>query len=291
MENPKINIPLDEIFKVFLLDSNSKIKKIIVFSGNENPNIKNSELFSDNELNDIHNDNPQIIYSKQLLHYDDSIINVKTKIINDLGTHTMSYYEMYMFSIIKEKINLLNFYNEITKSNEIKFTQDMLNQLFINLDIDNSIINEIPSKDNYDYEDLIKLNIDNGEHRIKTSIGQRFIRNKNYLFAANPYDIIGLSTNVFENNLFFDSIHESFCFLNISLTSFIGVLRINRAADPVTIRATIQVFNPLIGRVLYHPIYLLNSRQLNQFYSQPLDHRISRPRKLENICICIRTSP
>ena len=200
MENPKINIPLDEIFKVFLLDSNSKIKKIIVFSGNEKPNIKNSELFSDNELNDIHNDNPQIIYSKQLLHYDDSIINAKTKIINDLGTHTMSYYEMYMFSIIKEKINLLNFYNEITKSNEIKFTQDMLNQLFINLDIDNSIINEIPSKDNYDYEDLIKLNIDNGEHRIKTSIGQRFIRNKNYLFAANPYDIIGLSSNVFENN-------------------------------------------------------------------------------------------
>ena len=200
MENPKINIPLDEIFKVFLLDSNSNIKKIIVFSGNENPNIKNNDLFSDNELNDIHNDNPQIIYSKQLLHYDDNINNIRTKIIKELDNKSMSYYEMYMFSIIKEKINLLNFYNEITKDQQIKFTQDMMNQLLMNLDIDTSIINEISCKDNYDYDDLLKLDIDNKELHIKTSIGQRFIRNKNYLFSANPFDIISSSNYSFENN-------------------------------------------------------------------------------------------
>ena len=108
MEIPKIKIPMDEIFKVFLLDSNSNIKKIIVFSGNDEPNIKKSDLFSDNELKDIHNDNPQIIYSNQLVHYDDSIINLQTKIINELGIKSVSYSELYMFSVIKEKINLFS---------------------------------------------------------------------------------------------------------------------------------------------------------------------------------------
>ena len=204
MENPKINIPLDEIFKVFLLDSNSNIKKIIVFSGNDELTIKDTDLFSDNELSDIHNDNPEIIYSKQLLHYDDNINNIKIKIINELGSYSMSYDEMYMFSIIKEKINLLQFFNEITKDQQNKFTQDMLNQLLINMDVDTHIINEIPCKDEYYYDDLVKLDIDNREHTIKTSIGQRFIRSKNYLFSANPFDILS-STNspakyVFENN-------------------------------------------------------------------------------------------
>ena len=190
MENPKINIPLDEIFKVFLLDSNSNIKKIIVFSGNDELTIKDTDLFSDNELSDIHNDNPQIIYSKQLLHYDDSVINTKIKIINELGLETVSYYEIYLFSFIKEKINLLNFYNEITKNQQNKFTSEMLNQLFVNLDIDTNIIDEIPYKPNYDYDDLLKLNIEERELRMKTSLGQRFIRSKNYLFSANPFDIL-----------------------------------------------------------------------------------------------------
>jgi len=200
MEIPKIKIPMDEIFKVFLLDSNSNIKKIIVFSGNDEPNIKKNDLFSDNELKDIHNDNPQIIYSNQLVHYDDSIINLQTKIINELGIKSVSYSELYMFSVIKEKINLLNFYNEITKNQQLQFSSDMLNQLIINLDIDRSIINEMPCKDYYDYDDLVKLNIEDGEHRIKTSLGQRFIRSKNYLYSANPFDIISSSNYVFENN-------------------------------------------------------------------------------------------
>ena len=201
MEIPKIKIPLDEIFKVFLLDSNSNIKKIIVFSGNDEPNIKKSDLFSDNELKDIHNDNPQIMYSNQSIHYDDTIINLKTKIINELGIKSVSYYELYLFSVIKEKINLLNFYNEITKNQQLQFTSDMLNQLIINLDIDRSVINEMPCKDYYDYDDLVKLNIEDGEHRIKTSLGQRFIRSKNYLFSANPFDIISSSNYVFENSI------------------------------------------------------------------------------------------
>jgi hypothetical protein len=200
MEIPKIKIPMDEIFKVFLLDNKSNIKKIIIFSGNDEPNIQNSDLFSDNELIDIHNDNPEIIYSKQMVHYDDSIINLKTKIIHELGIDAVSYFELYLFASIKEKINLLNFYNEITKNQQLPFTSDMLNQLIINLDMDTNIINEIPYKDYYDYDDLLKLYIEDREHTIKTTIGQRFIRSKNYLFSANPFDIISSSDYVFENN-------------------------------------------------------------------------------------------
>ena len=201
MEIPKIKIPLDEIFKVFLLDSKSNIKKIIVFSGNDKPNIKTSDLFSDNELKDIDNDNPVIIYSNQLIHYDDTIINLKSKIINELGLRTVSYYEFYLFSVIKEKINLLNFYNEITKNQQLHFTSDMLNQLLINLDIHRNVINEIPCKDYYDYDELAKFIIEDGEHRIKTPLGQRFIRSKNYLYSANPFDIISSSNYVFENTV------------------------------------------------------------------------------------------
>ena len=65
------------------------------------------------------------------------------------------------------------------------------------------------------------------------------------------------------------------------------VLRINPAAVLVTNRITVQAFNPLIGRVLFHLHYQPNnprvdpadSRQLNQLYNQLLDHRRSHPRK------------
>jgi hypothetical protein len=65
------------------------------------------------------------------------------------------------------------------------------------------------------------------------------------------------------------------------------VLRINPATVLVTIRVTVQAFNHLIGRVIFHLHYQPNnprvdpadSRQLNQLYSQLLDHRKNRPRK------------
>ena len=75
----------------------------------------------------------------------------------------------------------------------------------------------------------------------------------------------------------------------------LGVLRINLATDRVTIRVTVQVFNPLIGRVLLHLHHQPNNprvnpadnRQVNQLQTQLLDHRRSRPRKFPiNFTFC-----
>ena len=107
METPKISIPSDEIYKVCLLGSDSKFKRIYVFNGNKDTNVKLSDLFSETELIDIDTDKPEIIFSDQIIHKDDTVEAIKIKLLHELGGQ-ISYNEIYLFMTIYEKIKLMN---------------------------------------------------------------------------------------------------------------------------------------------------------------------------------------
>ena len=105
MESPEIKPLFYDYKKVYLLDHTNKVSKIYVFSGKSNTRIENQKLFSENELITIKNDNPEIIHSELRIHNDDSIYTIKMKIINTLGVNAIGFDEIYLFSLIKQKIN------------------------------------------------------------------------------------------------------------------------------------------------------------------------------------------
>ena len=182
--------------KVYLLDHTNKVSKIYVFSGNSHARIENQKLFSENELITIKKDTPEIIHSDLRIHNDDSIYTIKMKIINTLGVNAIGFDEIYLFSLMKQKINWIKCYNEMTKNNEFECGADMFAQILLNMNIPQSFIDNLPKKVVYAYDDFYKLNAEFAEVFRYNPVGQRFNHRDDLLFSANPYHI--LQTTLFD---------------------------------------------------------------------------------------------
>ena len=180
-----INIPIEDIYKLYILDARGKPTSIYVFSGNSGP-IANDALFSDSELVEIETDKTEIIYSKQQIHKDDSIRILKKKCIKEIGEKKIAYDEIYLFSTYPDKINLLSFYERVTANYQRQFTYDTLCQLLYNLKLEN-IIATFLKKPHYEYDEIAFLS---GFVNLSTPIGQKFTKYIDFLFSANPYSIV-----------------------------------------------------------------------------------------------------
>jgi hypothetical protein len=185
-----------KIVKICILGLNNKITKVIICSNK----VELDKLFSNVELEKI-NSNPEIIFSTQQIHIDDSIRVIKNKILKELLN--VSYKELYLFSQIKRELPILNIYKSITKNDEEIFTKQKFSQFAKNINIDEGE----RDIDAYTYEDLIELT---GEHIVSIPFGQKFEKEHDYLFVSNPFqlesdDIINTSSLFsFENSLFFN---------------------------------------------------------------------------------------
>ena len=175
MENTKM-----DVFKFCLLN-NGILKTIVIFNINENS--KYDEIFSELDQIKINNSNPKpnIIYSTQQIHMDDSIRIIKNKILKEFE-YQFSYKEIYLFSEIQEELPLLKVYQSFTNAEEI-VSNDKRSQIFKNINIIN-----YPQNANK-YNDFISIPELKKEQTIKISIGQQFEKEFNYLFSANPFDI------------------------------------------------------------------------------------------------------
>ena len=144
---------ISEIYKLVQLNSIGEIKQVIVFSGEgaQQPTI--DDLFSENQLPDK---NIPIVFSKQLIHKDDSIRIIKKKIIKEFSREPISYDEIYLFC--KKHVNnysTLNAYKQITNDEKNILTRDMLSQYLINIDITDINQNITDSaKESYTFEDI-----------------------------------------------------------------------------------------------------------------------------------------
>jgi hypothetical protein len=180
-------IPKQEIVKVFLLDNKGKKKTVYVFQGSNEAIYETKELFSEIELEEISIYKVNIKYSNQQIHKDDSIRVLKKKLIQEFGLDVLSYDEIYLFSYVQQKINLLRMYQEITNNEKYDFTHAILLQVLKNLSLPESIVNEFNRKEIYSYDDLIGFGIHEKPLDVPVSVGQKFTRNMNYLFSSNPF--------------------------------------------------------------------------------------------------------
>jgi hypothetical protein len=239
---------VNSIYKVNHLIENNKIDKIIVFYGkNENINIKslnelfkkepNNTIFTDKntklsifnneELENIKNNNIDVIFSEEQIHFDDSIGSIKLKIFNEMK-ETFSIEEIYLFSIKKIILNTNKIYksllqinysqdflNKNKNKNKILLTKHKLEQLIFNItrdENDNPIKINIPDKELYDFNDILSLNLNEKQFWVNITLGKSdLLTDLEYPYIINPFDL----TN--ENELMINNIPNSLITINSNI--------------------------------------------------------------------------
>ena len=191
------NASLSDIIKVCMVDSTGKKTKIFVFGNNATNGYTKEELFSDLELTEFELDNTDIRFSTQQIHIDDSIRTIKKKLIIELGTQTVCYDEMYMFSIIETKVDSLSTYLQLVDDIEQPITKPVFGQLIMNLEnpYSTSKCKEKDLQNHYYYHDIREC-LDQNIF-LKIPLGQRFSNTRDLLFSANPFDVLPHSPPIF----------------------------------------------------------------------------------------------
>jgi hypothetical protein len=195
MEN-NIDLQDENIYKVHCLDESGKIKKIIVFCGSEKEPSREA-LFSDEENTEYLEGEVDVVFSNQYIHNDDSIFTIKNKIIHEFEDNqkTVAYDTLYLFTMIRNQIDMMELYQTITQKGRVDFTQTMLANLLLNTGI--VPMKSISEKSNYFYEDLISIlvpEIDNEKSgdifHLQIPLGLQFSEKRNLLFVSNPYNLM-----------------------------------------------------------------------------------------------------
>ena len=201
---------IDPVFKVSVFNSNGEIDTIITFSGLK----EGSEYFTNNEMKEIEEKHIKIINSSLTIYRDDSIRTIKEKIMyiiknnNNIGRRNNNIEDIYLFSDIIERINLVELYQVVSLNERKPVGKEVFAQLLNNLNIPIAIFDNVPKKEFYDYEDFIKafdtvypklpdddssnsLSIEKDFKKISIPLGFQFINYpRDYTFVSNPYTII-----------------------------------------------------------------------------------------------------
>jgi hypothetical protein len=172
------------------------------------------EIFSDDEREQLKTHFPTLVFSSQQIHPDDSIRILKKKLLRELGVENVSYPEIYLYCKIHETIPFMKFFYEKTKDdelltigsvssraigNESAFTKNMVGQLFMNMGVSPESIDSFQEniKTHFTYDDILPY-IQSSLHVSSVSLGQKFALYNDYLFSANPYDVLPSSEPTFQ---------------------------------------------------------------------------------------------
>ena len=130
------------------------------------------------------------------IHPDDSIRVMKNKILKQMKQ--VSYKELYMFSETNRPFDPVDIYKEVTSDGET-LDYPKITQLCKNLHVDS-----LPDEKTMYMLDDFKILFKEGEQErlFDYPIGQRFEKQHNYLFTANPFEIVNVTLNGKKTPLF-----------------------------------------------------------------------------------------
>ena len=188
------------IFKVNQLSEKNETDAIYVFYGNNLDIVDPNELFkkdpknkafvpdvfTETEIDEI--DTNKVIFLNQTIHIDDSIGVIKLKIFEALR-RTVSMNEIYLFCLKEEKLNPITMYQNLTQNDYLPLTRVRFELMLKNIyDIDGDPIDfNLPPKEKYSFDDILKLDLTNREYLVAKILGQKFVFNNEYPFIANPF--------------------------------------------------------------------------------------------------------
>ena len=220
------------IFKVNKLTDKEQIDVIYVFCGDyfreevDDPNDLFesdpfnkifSQIFDKNEVDTINKNKIDVIFLKESIHIDDNIGIIKLKIVEALDK-IASLNELYLFCLVKEKLNPITVYQSLTQNDKISLTRIRFEQITNNLyDENGTLINfSIQDKSKYAFDDILKLDLTNRDYYIGKSLGQKFVFETEYPIIANPFNITDFIRTLSKTNRRNKTITKKI-FLNINL--------------------------------------------------------------------------
>ena len=284
---------MTEIYKIAYL-KNNKIDKLYVFIGNnlKESNEKLQKIFKSDYNNKIFNNifskdfskelrdkNIEIEFLDAMLYSDDSIETIKKKLIKYANLE-LSFEEIYLFVKQKKQLDTKLIYENINDNGEI-LREDIVT-LYYNIEDIN--IDLLKTKEIYNFNDLIKLNLDEKELLINTPLGQDF-SNKN-IYVVNPYyvndgliDIYSKKITTTNQDLLMEKgiINDN----TIYLCDALDVMEIN---NNVNIEDILKIYYPfLIENNIKSKDDLLNKKfDLLQITKDKINNKMFE-RKIENI--------
>ena len=192
---------MSDIYKIAHITEKDNIKNLYVFVGDIDTDYntlfkKNTRdtifktLFTLNEIKDIEKNNTKVFFINETLHIDDTIEVIKKKIIR--GTKEFisdkkqfSFNEMYLFMKQREKVNIKYIYQLLTNNNTTEITYNKLFYFLLNSGYEKKLKEKI----NYDYDDIIELNINNKVWEQNKVIGYNINVESIFSFIINPFQI------------------------------------------------------------------------------------------------------
>ena len=147
------------------------------------------EIFTDELLNKIIENDINVKFIDMKIHLDDTIENIKTKILYATNSDTFSFYEMYLFVKLKKRHYPEKVYENLTQNNSSDLSKLHIEQFLHNIN-SSELIDSIQTKDVYDYDDIVNLNLTDEKYVTNKSIDQKIVvKDTNYPYFVNPYDI------------------------------------------------------------------------------------------------------
>jgi len=190
------------IYKVNKLVDEDKIGSIHVFYYEENidqlfkskpTNEVFKKIFSEEELQSIQEHQIPVIFSKEQIHFDDSIGTIKLKIQQEFS-NAFSLDEMYLFCMQEQILNPVNIYQTLTQNGRLELTHIRLQQFLLNVikdEGDAPVTFDILEKEIYTYDDILALNLLERTFQVNKVLGQKFFIVENeYPFIVNPFDVV-----------------------------------------------------------------------------------------------------
>lgn len=203
---------METIYKI-AYNIDNKIQQYIVFIGssfhNNTPEeiqdkfVKQSQdeifqqIFDAEELEYIASNEIPVIFSKYNVVIDDTIETIKQKFLLtmrdiDSEKRRIAYDEIYLFYQQNKQLDATEIYQMITKNGALALTKERIIQFLLN--VENIDISTLDDKEEYNYDDILSLQLDKIERVIYEPLGQRISSVENeFPYVVNPFNVIEYS--------------------------------------------------------------------------------------------------
>lgn len=194
-------IPDSDIYKIHILNEEGNVQYIFVFCAGLRSSNDITAVFSDLERAYYKRHDVEIIYSDKLIHADDTIRDIKHKIVVEVlefhkGAKTkdfsLSVEELYMFGLSKKDLDMIKLYQEITENDTKRLTKEKFFQYATNISSDPYVLDKEDGEigglysDIFSYEQWVGL-ATSGLKEIYVPVGMEFQTNYDFMFPTNPY--------------------------------------------------------------------------------------------------------
>jgi hypothetical protein len=202
-ETTKISIPvsMEHIYKIHVLNELGDVKHVFVFCANLYSEQHLTTIFSETELIHYKENDVEIIFSPRLIHKDDSIHEIKLKIVAQLVEHHttsaksayhLSTDEIYLFGNASKDVDMVKLFQEITQDEKLPLTKERFFQHLTNISADPYVLDTGDSKktlnrDVFHYDDWMAV-AKSGIRNIFAPIGMEFQGEYDFRFPGNPYN-------------------------------------------------------------------------------------------------------